>query len=100
MTISIQCLLCEKSLLSSKIINHVKYHHNFSNAALLETFSCSQLQLSLTDGTLALGSAAGAGEQASLVMRGSANPQEEYNCYKCNAVYRDCGAHLLFQVNI
>ena len=32
------------------------------------------------------------------MVRGSATPQEEYNCYKCNAVYSDCGAHLLFQV--
>ena len=48
----------------------------------------------LTEGSLE----AGAGEEGSLVVRGSANPQEEYNCYKCNAVYSDCGAHLLFQV--
>lgn len=83
-------------MLSSKIINHVKYYHNFSNAALLDTFSSGQLQLLLTDGSLE----AGAGEEggAGLLVRGSAAPQEEYNCYKCNAVYRDCGAHLLFQV--
>ena len=86
-------------MMSSKIINHVKYYHNFSNAALLDTFSSGQLQLLLTtDGSPEAGEEGGGG--AGLVVRGSANPQEEYNCYKCNAVYRDCGAHLLFQVII
>ena len=50
-----QCLLCEKSLMSSKIINHVKYYHNFSNAALLDTFSSGQLQLLRHGGLLILG---------------------------------------------
>ena len=82
-------------MISSKIINHVKYYHNFSNAALLDTFSSGQLQLLISEGSLEAGAV---GDEGSLVVRGSNNPKGEYNCYKCNAVYSDCGAHLLFQV--
>lgn len=90
----------------NKMINHIKYHHNYSNWALLDCFNSAsmELQLNSEDGGLAVldqadPSAAGANNSQFIVeVTGCGNPNQEYNCYMCNAVYADCGAHLLFQV--
>ena len=85
------------------MINHIKYHHNYSNWALLDCFNSasSELQLNTEDGGLAVldqADPAANNSQFIVEVTGCGNPNQEYNCYMCNAVYADCGAHLLFQV--
>ena len=98
---SFQCLLCDKTLKSFKLINHIKYFHNFSNFALLEAFSNSSLKYNFSDGSLTQQAKEGPPPtEENCVVLGSGNPSEEYSCHICNVVFADCGAHLLFQHNL
>ena len=95
-----QCLLCDKTLKSCKLINHIKYFHNFSNFALLEAFSNSSLKYNFSDGSLTQDTSNSQVTEENCVVIGTSNPNEEYNCHICNVVFADCGAHLLFQHNL
>ena len=49
-----KCLLCEKVLKSAKLINHIKYFHNFSLRSLLDCFNSTAVKLDFNDSTLTL----------------------------------------------
>ena len=92
----LKCILCDKILRSSKMINHIKYFHNFSNSALIECFQSTSLQYNIRDGSLNIQE--DVPDPDNVMVTASSHPNTEYSCYICNIVYADCGAHLLFQV--
>ena len=49
-----KCELCVKMLKTGKLINHIKYFHNFSNFFLIDSFTTTALNLNFNDNTLTL----------------------------------------------
>ena len=43
-----------KVLRTSKLINHIKYFHNFSNFSLIESFASTAVNFNFNDNTLSL----------------------------------------------
>ena len=95
-----RCELCVKVLKTGKLINHIKYFHNFSNFSLIDSFTSTTVKFNFNDNTLTLehkeSSPTDSSSTKCFTMRQSST-QEEYGCVKCNIVYADSGAHLLFQ---
>ena len=95
-----KCELCVKMLKTGKLINHIKYFHNFSNFFLIDSFTTTAPNLYFHDNTLTLKSKENSPTDCSstkcIILR-QTTTQDEYNCAKCNVVYADSGAHLLFQ---
>jgi len=91
-----RCELCGKELKTSKLINHVKYFHNFSNFSLIQSFSSTAVNFTFNDNSLSLEPKVEA-PNVGCVRISPCGPLSEYNCAKCDVVYADSGAHLLFQ---
>eukprot|EP00090_Calanus_glacialis_P009775 TRINITY_DN18185_c0_g1_i1.p1 TRINITY_DN18185_c0_g1~~TRINITY_DN18185_c0_g1_i1.p1 ORF type:complete len:1354 (+),score=313.68 TRINITY_DN18185_c0_g1_i1:64-4125(+) len=95
-----KCELCVKVLRTSKLINHIKYFHNFSNFSLIESFASTAVNFSFNDNTLSLEpKACSLADPTSMssISLPQLSPQDEYPCSKCDVVYADSGAHFLFQ---
>jgi len=87
-------------LKTGKLINHIKYFHNFSNFSLIDSFASTAVNFNFNDNTLTLEPKVNSlldPTSTTCITLNQASPQEEYCCVKCNIVYADNGAHFLFQ---